>query len=203
MPEASYPALVWLSYRLAMTFGIAIPFILFLWAAIKKEGSILKLLTIYWKVTSLIGISLLLLTEHRTIGYISFFTAPVLMFISVWFWLDLNEELEDLPLWRALPLTVKIWRYSLSFYALLTTSISILSISCLNSSRVASCNTWLDFPNKMHQITESLFGFLFGASWTQPLAAFFGYVLLIAYLVGLIQWLLIKFPKQGRIAGGF
>ncbi len=203
MTETSYTALIWLSYRLAMTFAIGIPLILVSWATFRKERAILRLLQIYWKVTSLMGISLLLLTDHRTIGYISFFIAPILMVISIWFWIDLNEELTDLPLWRPLPLTVKIWRFSLTSYAIITSIISIISIPCIYATRNTYCNKWLVFPNTMHQRLEEIFGFLFGATWSQSLAAFLGYILLIGYLVGFIQWLLLKLPKQGRIAGGF
>ena len=34
-------------------------------------------------------------------------------------------------------------------------------------------------------------------------AAFAGYVALVAYGVGALQWLLVRLPKQGRIAGDF
>ena len=186
-----------------MTFGIGIPLVLITWAAIRKESSMVRLLTIYWKITSLLGISLLLLTDHRTIGYITFFIAPILMVISVWFWIDLNEELEGLPPLRALPLTIKIWRWSLSFYGLINTIIGINSIKCFSTPENNYCNYWLELPNSIHKFTEIIFGFLFGANWTESLAAFLGYVLLIAYIILLIQWILIKFPKQGRIAGGF
>jgi hypothetical protein len=48
-----------------------------------------------------------------------------------------------------------------------------------------------------------VFDFLFGGSWTAAIAAFVGYVALVAYGVGLLQWLLVRLPKQGRVAGGF
>jgi hypothetical protein len=34
-------------------------------------------------------------------------------------------------------------------------------------------------------------------------AAFIGYVGLLAYVVGLVQWLLVRLPKLGRVAGDF
>jgi hypothetical protein len=34
-------------------------------------------------------------------------------------------------------------------------------------------------------------------------AAFVGFVALLAYLVGLLQWLLVRLPRQGRVAGEF
>jgi hypothetical protein len=46
-------------------------------------------------------------------------------------------------------------------------------------------------------------GFIFGATWTPGVAAFVGYVTLVAYVVGLLQWLLLKVPRQGRVAGEF
>jgi hypothetical protein len=49
----------------------------------------------------------------------------------------------------------------------------------------------------------SFFNFVFGGSWTGTIAAFVGYVALVAYGVGALQWLLVRLPKQGRVAGGF
>jgi hypothetical protein len=46
-------------------------------------------------------------------------------------------------------------------------------------------------------------GFIFGATWTPGVAAFVGYVLLVGYGVGLLQWLLLRVPRQGRVAGEF
>jgi hypothetical protein len=34
-------------------------------------------------------------------------------------------------------------------------------------------------------------------------AAFVGYVGLVAYAVGLLQWLLVRLPRLGRVAGEF
>ena len=42
----------------------------------------------------------------------------LLILAVLWLWVDLNEELADMPTWRGLPLTVRIWRWSLSFYCL-------------------------------------------------------------------------------------
>jgi len=48
-----------------------------------------------------------------------------------------------------------------------------------------------------------VFAFVFGADLTATLTAFIGYVALVAYAVGLLQWLLVRFPRQGRVAGEF
>ena len=96
MEEVSYRSLVWLVYRLGATFAFGLPLTLFIWSALKKEYSIMRLLTIYWKVASLMIISMLLLTGNRSIGYLTSFLSPFLMITCVWFWIDLNEELREL-----------------------------------------------------------------------------------------------------------
>ncbi len=148
-------------------------------------------------------ISMLLLTGQRPLGYVTFLLAPILMVSSTWFWVDLNEELADLPLWRPLPLTVRAWRWSLSGLGLLSASLSFFSLQCVNLSGKLECISWLEAPQALHKINERLFNFLFGANWTEQIAAFIGYIALIAYLVGILQWLLVRLPKTGRIAGEF
>ena len=49
----------------------------------------------------------------------------------------------------------------------------------------------------------SVFGFVFGGQWTPAVAAFVGYLALVGYAVGLLQWLLVRLPRQGRVAGDF
>ena len=107
MNELTYRALVWLTYRLAATFAVGVPLVLLMWSAWRREPMVLRLLGIYWKVASLMAISLLLLMDQRPLGYATAAVAPVLMVISLWFWVDINEELADQPSWRPLPLAVK------------------------------------------------------------------------------------------------
>ena len=186
-----------------MTFAIGVPLILVSWATYRKERSIVRLLSIYWKISILLLISMLFLINHNSIGYITLFIAPILMVSSVWFWVDLNEELIDLPPWRPLPLTVRIWRWSLTLYGIISLIMSIISLNCLSIEAKVVCSPWGELPNFLHNNSAKLFGFLFGANWTESLATFIGYILLIGYIVGILQWVLIKLPKQGRIAGGF
>ncbi len=125
------------------------------------------------------------------------------MVLSVWFWVDLNEELADLPPWRALPFTVRFWRWSLSGFSVISSVLSITSLACVIAPRSQKCLIWLEPPMELHRLIQQLFQFLFGGQWTEGIAAFVGYAALIAYIVGILQWSLIRLPKQGRIAGGF
>jgi len=201
--EIPYLSLVWLTYRLAATFAVGLPLVLLLWASIRNEGSMVRLLTIYWKVASLLFISMLLLTDQKPLGFLTLFLAPLLIVISVWFWVDLNEELADLPPWRPLPFTVRLWRSALTGFCLIASLLSSFSLSCISNQTEASCQAWLEAPLRMHRIFEGVFNFLFGGQWTEPVAAFIGYLGLLAYVVGFMQWLLVRLPKQGRIAGEF
>ena len=203
MPELPYRTLVWLTYRLAATFALGLPFILLIWASIRREASMVRLLTIYWKISSLLAISVLLLTDQRPIGYLTAFLAPLLMVASVWFWVDLNEELADLPPWRPLPLTVRIWRWALSGFGVLAATIAAPSLACMKEVAGAKCLAWLEAPLGLHRVAERLFDFVFGGQWTEAVAAFIGYLALVAYVVGLLQWLLVRLPRQGRVAGEF
>jgi len=48
-----------------------------------------------------------------------------------------------------------------------------------------------------------VFGFVFGGTWSEGVAAFVGYAALVAWVVGLLQWLLVRLPRSGRVAGDF
>ena len=202
MNELSYRALVWLTYRLAATFALGLPLVLLVWSSVRREASMVRLLSLYWKVASLMGISLLLLTDQRPLGYLTAVVAPLLMLVSVWFWVDLNEELEDLPAWRPLPLTVRLWRWALSGFALLSAAMNATALGCMQQGTTSDCKAWLEAPKGVHRVVETVFDFVFGGQWTEAVAAFIGYVALVAYLAGLLQWLLVRLPRQGRVAGG-
>ena len=203
MNELTYRALVWLTYRLAATFAVGVPLVLLIWSAWRREPLVLRLLGIYWKVASLMAISLLLLTDQRPLGYAMAVAAPVLMVISLWFWVDINEELADQPSWRPLPLVVKVWRWAFSGFGLLSLGMSVTGLGCMQQLQSPACLAWLEAPQGIHGLAATVFNFLFGGLWTEAIAAFVGYVALVAYLAGLLQWLLVRLPRYGRVAGDF
>jgi hypothetical protein len=197
--------MVWLALHVAVLFTVGVPLVLLVWAALKREAALVRLLSIYWKVASLLLIADLLLTDRRPIGFVLLVLAPLLVLASLWFWVDLNEELADLPPWRPLPLTVRIWRWGVSFWAVIGAALSATALACGDAARMDSprCAVWLRPPYELHQHLETVFDFVFGGQWTPAVAAFIGYVGLLAYVVGLLQWLLVRLPKLGRVAGEF
>ena len=199
-----YRTLVWLDYRLAAVFALGLPLVLLVWSALKREQALTRLMGIYWKVASLLLITVLLLTDNRPLGYLLAVLSQLLVVISVWFWVDLNEELADLPPWRPLPFVVRAWRWGLTVFGVLGAALSTVALSCVGGGLTRPiCRVWLEAPDDLHGGVASVFDFVFGGSWTAAIAAFVGYVSLVAYGVGLLQWLVVRLPKQGRVAGGF
>ncbi|MFM9088341.1 MAG: DUF3177 family protein [Cyanobium sp.] len=204
MPDLLYRSLVWLDVRLGLLFAVGVPLVLLGWAALRREGALLRLLGLYWKVASLMVIALLLLTHGRPMGYGLLVLAPLLMVATVWLWVDLNEELADMPPWRPLPLTTRLWRWSLTFYGLASAALAATALPCVGGALGRPrCQVWLEAPSGLHGMVAKGLGFVFGATWTPGVAAYVGYVLLVGYGVGLLQWLLLRVPRQGRVAGEF
>ncbi len=122
------------------------------------------------------------------------------MTISVWFWNDINDELKEYDFSYSLITTTKVWRWSLTFISLNFLIQSLQNFSCFSFINSASCDTWLQPSSNFYIIIKSLFNFFFGANFTQPIAKFIGLFSLLIYILGLIQWAIIKLPKNGRNA---
>lgn len=204
MPDPYYRSLVWLDVRLGVLFAVGVPLVLLVWSVARHQPALIRLMGLYWKVSSLLMIALLLLVDRRPSGYLLLVLAPLLILASLWFWVDLNEELADMPPWRPLPLTVRIWRWSLSVLALFSAGLGITALPCMASQPgPAFCQAWLEAPRGLNNAVDKVFDFVFGADWNPGVAAFLGYLALVAYVVGLLQWLLVRLPRQGRVAGEF
>ncbi len=203
MTEPQFQILVWLSYRIAATFAFGLPLILLIWAKISNSSSIDRLLSIYWKVSSLYAINLLFLSGESRLGQLISLIAPILMIGSIWFWVDLNEEIDDMSFYNPISLTTRIWRWTLSLWVLLNTGLHIVSFNCLNSINGNYCNSWREIPYNSFITTKIIIKFILDGNWTSAFATFLAYFALIIYLIGLLQWLVIQFPKNGRFAGKF
>ena len=123
------------------------------------------------------------------------------MTISVWFWSDINSELNEYDIWHPLSLTTKIWRWGLSFVSISFLFQTLNHISCLNLINSISCQEWLDPSINLYKYIRYLFKFLFGANVSTLVAKFLGLFSFFVYILGLIQWLIIKLPKTGRNSG--
>ena len=189
---------IWLSFQLSIIFLIGIPISLLLWSIKKKNKAINKLLSIYWKISLLFFISLLLLIGNYSYALIITNISTLLMTISVWFWNDINDELKEYDFSYALITTTKVWRWSLTFISLNFLIQSLRNFNCFTDIESFTCETWLTPSLDLYIVIKNLFNFFFGANFTQPIAKFFGLFALLIYTLGLIQWSIIKLPKNGR-----
>ena len=189
---------IWLSFQLSIIFLIGIPLTLFLWSIKKGNKAIIKLLSIYWKISILFFISLLLLIGKYNYSLIVTNIATLLMTGSLWFWNDINDELKEYDFSYSLITTTKVWRWAVTFISLNFLIQSLQNFSCFSFINSAACDIWLQPSTNFYVIIKNLFNFFFGANFTEPIAKFLGLFSLLIYTLGLFQWSLIKFPKNGR-----
>ena len=189
---------IWLSFQLAVIFLIGLPVTLSFWSIKKRNKAVNKLLSIYWKISLLFFISLLLLMGKYNYALLITNISTLLITISIWFWNDINDELKEYNFSYSLTTTTKIWRWSLTFISLNFLIQSVRNFSCLSFINSAACEIWIQPSSNLYIIIKSLFNFFFGANFTQPIAKFLGLFSLLIYTLGLIQWLIIKLPKNGR-----
>ena len=189
---------IWLSFQLSIIFLVGIPITLFCWSIKKRNLAVNKLLSIYWKISLLFLISLLLLIGKYNYALVITNISTLLMTISVWFWNDINDELKEYDFSYSLTTTTKVWRWSLTFITLNYLVQSLQNFNCFSSINSAACEIWLEPSSKFYIIIKNLFNFFFGANFSQPVAKFLGLLALLIYILGLIQWAIIKLPKSGR-----
>jgi len=189
---------VWLSFQLSIIFLVGIPITLFFRSIKKRNQAVNKLLSIYWKISLLFFISLLLLIGNYNYALLVTNISTLLMTISVWFWNDINDELKEYDFSYSLITTTKVWRWSLTFISLNFLIQSLQNFSCFSFINSAACEIWLQPSSNLYIIIKNLFNFFFGANFTQPISKFLGLFALLIYILGIIQWSIIKLPKNGR-----
>ena len=189
---------IWLSFQISIIFLIGVPITLFCWSLKKRNKAVNKLLSIYWKISLLFFISLFLLIGKFKYALIITNISTLIMTISVWFWNDINDELKEYDFSYAITTSTKVWRWSLTFISLNFLIQSLQNFSCFSFINSSACEIWLQPSSNLYILIKNLFNFLFGANFTQPIAKFIGLFSLLIYILGLIQWSIIKLPKNGR-----
>jgi len=189
---------VWLSFQLSIIFLIGIPVTLSLWSIKKRNKAVSKLLSIYWTISLLFFISLLLLIGKYNYALLITNISTLLITISIWFWNDINDELKEYDFSYSLTTTTKIWRWTVTFISLNFLIQSLQNFNCFSFINSVECAIWLQPSSNLYISIKNLFNFFFGANFTQPIAKFLGLFALSIYTLGLIQWSIIKLPKTGR-----
>lgn len=194
------PSVVWTDYRLALLFAIILPLILLIWAFVRKAEAMQRLLIIYWQVSSLLAITIYLMIAALPISFISGWVARLLIPISLWFWVDLNEEIDDQPR-SPLKLAFAAWRWAISVYMALGALIQIPVLSrcaLLPTPQILTtpfCRIWLEAPWGFRE--------MFHGGSKPYFLGFLGIVALVVYVLCLGYFVLFRLAKQGRSATGY
>ena len=187
-------SLVWMDYRLAVLFTVVLPLVLLLWAVLAKAEAMQRLLVIYWRVASLLAITVYLMIGSLPVSFVASILARVLIPVSLWFWVDLNEEIQDQRR-SPLKLAFTAWRWAVSVYCVLGAIASVPFLQCALSKETFAtdfCQVWLD-PS---------FGYkaFFHAGSKPQFLGFLGIAGLIVYVIYLGYFVLVRLGKQGRSA---
>jgi hypothetical protein len=187
-------SLVWTDFRLAVLFAVILPLILLIWALVQRSETIQRLLIIYWRVSSLLAITVYLLIGNLPISFISSPMGRILIPISLWFWVDLNEEIAELR-GSLLKLVFTSWRWAVSVYSLLGAIASIPFLQCaVVRSKFDSpfCQVWAEPP--------LLFREFFHANTKPGFLGFLGILALGIYIICLGYFVMFRLGRQGRSA---
>lgn len=190
-------SLVWTNYRLAVFFTVLFPLGLMIWSFVKNAHAMSKLLIIYWRVASLLLITVYLMMAENSLGYITGWIALGLIPVSLWFWVDLNEEIIDQK--GLLKTLFTAWRWGVSIYCAIAFIFQITALNCVfSASALASeeCQAWLKPSIGFGKVFHSD---LAEASGRLGLVAVAG---LIIYGLYFINFLTLRLSKKGRSATG-
>ncbi len=194
MNDVWFRPLVWMDYRLAVLFTVVMPIILLIWVFVQKAEAMQRLIMIYWRVSSLLLISLYLMIGEFGVSFISSLMARILIPICLWLWVDVNDEIEYQQS-GPLKLIFTSWRWAVSVYCVLGAIASLPFLGCAFSEtaiKTPYCRVWFEAP--------LLFKEYFHANSKPGFLGFLGIISLIIYVLYLSYFVLVKLGKQGRSA---
>ncbi len=192
-------SLVWMDYRLSVFIALGVPLVLLIWAVVKQSEAVIRLMIIYARVASLLAITLYLMIAAVPISFVSGIVARFLIPLSLWFWIDLNEEIEDIPASRPLKLCFTAWRWGVSLYMGISAIAQLPSLQCalLPKAQLIQnelCRVWLEAPWAYKD--------LFHKNTSEQSLGLIGILAVTIYAAYLSYFVLIRLGKQGRSAVG-
>ena len=194
MVDVWFQPLVWVDYRLALLFTLIFPFFLLIWAIFSQVEAIQRLMILYWRVASLLMISLYLMIPGWPIAFVTSFLARILIPISLWFWVDINDEIKDLP-GSGLKMGLMSWRWAITLYCTLGAIATLPFLSCTFSAGAMDssfCQVWLKAPWQYQATIHP--------NLSAGFIGFLGMVGLVVYVLYLAYFLVFRLGKQGRSA---
>jgi hypothetical protein len=189
-----FQPLIWTDYRVALVFLAIVPAILLIWALVQRTEVIQTSLIVYWRVASLFAIGLYLAIGGASLSFPVLIAAKLLIPLSLWFWVDVNEEVADLAP-RPLKSAYNVWRWAVTLYCLVSAVASSPFLSCAvnaGATKTSYCQAWFQPPWLYHQF--------FHANSKPEFLSMFGSIALGIYGLYLVYFLVVRLTKQGRSA---
>lgn len=186
--------LIWLDYRLAFVLLVIIPVVLSIWGLRKKVLVVNGLMKIYWRVASLFVITVYLAIGGSGWSFFAGWAARLLILLCLWFWIDINEEIADLPP-RAIKLALTAWRWAITTYCAIGAVAWIPFLQCgINDKLLKTdyCQAWFQPPLLYKQFLHN--------GMDAPLLGGLGVAALAIYAFNFGYFLVVRLGKQGRMA---
>ena len=144
---------VWTDFRLAVTLFVVVPFSLLIWSVAESRRSqigevSLRYMTSYWQASSLLLITVAFNVQQEPLGVATGLIAQAMILVSLWWWSDLNDELERAES-SALLAAFSTWRGLASVAAAGGVLVQAPFQPCLALSVLTSdpsCAAWLEPP---------------------------------------------------------
>lgn len=194
MSQELLRSLVWMDYRLAVLVTVVAPLVLLLWTFVRKQEAMVRLLIIYWRVLSLLAITVYLMIGGFRVGLLTGLISRVLIPVCLWFWVDINEEIAEQPT-SPLKTAFTSWRWGVSVYGVLGAIAMVPFVPCaFDQEAFASpyCQVWFEAP--------LLFREYFHANLKPGFLGFLGIIGLIVYVLCLSYFIFVRLGRQGRSA---
>ena len=149
-------SLVWTDFRVAVALFVVVPFALLAASVVarvprtpddrsKSAETVLRLMTSYWQASSLLLLTVALNVQEANLGVFCGLAAQFMIVVSLWWWSDLNEELDAAPLSRAF----RAWRLPTTVAAAGGVVVQLPFQGCVGVPSLAGdalCAPWLEPP---------------------------------------------------------
>lgn len=187
-------ALVWGDFRIAVALFVVAPLILFFWSFTQTgtNDAVKRVLIGYWEASSLLMLTVFLNIAQMPIGSFTGLFVQCLMPISLIWWKDLLEEINEDD--SALARTFKLWRPAAIGASVVGVLIQLPFQGCnFVASPVSNpmCAAWIEPPSAFHDLFLD-----FVSPSSLAFAAYAGCLLYFSYLAYLATYIV---PRVGRL----
>ncbi|MCF2972735.1 DUF3177 family protein [Synechococcus sp. Nb3U1] len=151
IPQGWLVDAIWLDYSLAVALTVVLPLSLLVWAFGVGLRPLIQLLIVYWRVSSLLAVTVYLMIAGLPVSFLTGAMARLLILVCVWFWADWSAALQQSRTWAAR--VFLLWRWSLTGYMGVGILFSGAFVPCaFRGSLSEACRAWLAPPLGFREI---------------------------------------------------